>query len=909
MSWLFRKSQAHAEVKSGSVPSAAKNHSHAVLLLGDAGAGKSTLINCFTNFFLGGSLTEPLVAIPTQFHRASSGTTNNSKIAIIQDQNKSIKCTTYSFGYQGRQFHFTDAPGLGTAGSAEWDKNFAGLLKAAEQPGALSAIVVTIDGRAARATLSLRSMLSRMRVIVPAAILSNLIVVLTNCKKNTSNFDFKTLDQPWEINPENVFTMDNSAFNYNPSEWRSNSVFANEMTETWYASMEEIKNLVYTISDLDMQSQIDPKMLPNYRDNIKSGIQQVLLEMNKLQNVQDRVENAPQIATKTPDVYNRFKHGTEVEFVTLVDTNTYNRLCIIHTESVCHGDCPAGDTTAASQRRCHCMSGPRCRVCDCDHSTHFCTRKTLKLEHQTIASILQSLHNAGAKTTNMSNMAEDLQLLHQSLRQQELRIEHYCYRLKNICGPSDFGNETYTIFTAMDSKARALSSTNARQDAYKMIQSITEMIDRMNGNSRETIRSSGSEIGLPLSSPQLGQTQQAVFQNEPKTSQTETYVCQRFNKNLPCDNHPCLFRHQCLLCDGHHSAVECRNNNVAAEPHRELSDFPPPYMEKEPFQPPPAENSKPQFLPGACRKFNSPNGCKTNNCRYAHICGYCSRVNHTAQQCRDPVRSNASTVSGASDSNSNAGSNVNREPASSNAPCKYFNGPKGCRNNPCKFAHICGKCFQSNHGVQDCRADDDTSDSDTDEVQSASTSKGQRYCKYFNRQNGCRNKNCKFAHICRSCSQPGHAVQDCPDLTDSSEPGPEDSVSNVAATSSKVSGPGKKDGTCKYYNSATGCRNQNCKFAHKCSTCGRMDHGASNCHPPPVPVKAKPNAKQRPAQPRPNVVITIQSSSVEVADPKKFVDGSCYEFNRGKPCRKTPCKYKHLCGICGQLHSAVQHSS
>lgn len=53
--------------------------SYNVLLLGETGAGKSTLVNYLTNFFEEGSLDDLKISIPTRHKKATQGYVSNEK--------------------------------------------------------------------------------------------------------------------------------------------------------------------------------------------------------------------------------------------------------------------------------------------------------------------------------------------------------------------------------------------------------------------------------------------------------------------------------------------------------------------------------------------------------------------------------------------------------------------------------------------------------------------------------------------------------------------------------------------------------------------------------------------------------------------------------------------------------------
>ncbi|CAG8671244.1 10121_t:CDS:2, partial [Racocetra fulgida] len=94
-----------------------------ILLLGGTGTGKSTIINMVTNYFLGGTLDQPKVVIPTKYYKVTE---------IKQD-----------------------------------DKNIKEIIDTAISAGSLSAIVVIANGTEARVTPSIRNTLVRLANNLP----------------------------------------------------------------------------------------------------------------------------------------------------------------------------------------------------------------------------------------------------------------------------------------------------------------------------------------------------------------------------------------------------------------------------------------------------------------------------------------------------------------------------------------------------------------------------------------------------------------------------------------------------------------------------------------------------------------------------------------------------------------------
>ncbi|XP_055329040.1 uncharacterized protein LOC129581810 [Paramacrobiotus metropolitanus] len=762
-----------------------------VLLLGETGSGKSTLINYLTNFFQGGDLLQPKIAVPNRYYRSTEAYTHSEKSIGDQSKSKTAKCSTYEFNLEGKDFRFIDSPGLSdTGGVQQDDQNVACILEAAEKAGALTAVILIINGTVSRATVNLSNTMARLRGNLPDVLIDNLIVVLTNCALGTYNFDFKSL-LPWKIKSQNVFIMDNSALSRDPSDWQRNSHLMNGIQKAWNTSMDEIQKMVYRITDLDEKSTGVFKDLRDNREKIKEEMHKILLEINKLQQTQDELENAQnqrQAAMQDSNRYSNFKQTQEVEYSYLVDADYYSTMCIIHsTDRVCHDHCRLPETPQTNTGvhvKCACMNGGvRCQECQCGHETHYHARKKLARGKKTVEKILDDVKrqhdNAAVRFREshdkVTKLRDDLKLLEQTLLEKQAQIESCCWELQRICSAFNFADEMNAVLVALQQNARTLRSVKARQEADKMIRAIEDVVRRL----------------------------------QPATSN-------RHHSQQDCDGYYEDFDSGLAQSRAGHGQY---NNNTGRQGRSYSLNRSEGGMRY--AQPDPATlNASSRFSIGstklsqlACRHHNHPSGCAFKNCYFEHICSNCGQSNHTALQCR-AMQSAAVAASHA----------LQLLPGA----CRYHNRPSGCRATDCKFPHICGYCARDNHNALQCR----------DRVPQTTAN--------------------------RSLGTP-------------SKPGTSTTAISQGA-----------DAPCKYFNGLGGCLNSSCQFAHKCRLCGKLNHAEPTCNKKTVPV-----VKSKPAKPK--------------EENWKNIPGVCYEFNRELPCKRSPCAYKHLCGICGQLHTALQH--
>ncbi|CAI4220702.1 unnamed protein product, partial [Auanema sp. JU1783] len=349
-----------------------------ILLIGETGSGKSTLINYLTNYFNNGSPEEPKIAIPTKHYKETEKYQSSEKDLYDATKSKTSECATYGFTKDNRRYNFIDTPGLSdTEGTERDDLHISKIMIAAEGTGYMTAIILVMNGTVARQTVNLRNTLTRLRGSVPDTLLNNLIVVLTNCSENSANFEFESL-KPWTVSQENVFYMNNSAMSKSKKWWINNGRRKAGLLRDWQESMNEINNMILRVNDLSTVAANAFGKMRQKRDKIKSVITGILLEVKKLQDTQNNLNSAKEAhkeVTENVEKYSKYKQNEEVEYVEMEKTSYYNTICMHHTDKVCHERCSlpfTADVESQIFTGCACMNGSaNCLVCGCGPATHY----------------------------------------------------------------------------------------------------------------------------------------------------------------------------------------------------------------------------------------------------------------------------------------------------------------------------------------------------------------------------------------------------------------------------------------------------------------------------------------------------------------------------------------------------------
>ncbi|CAB4389893.1 unnamed protein product [Rhizophagus irregularis] len=470
-----------------------------VLLLGGTGTGKSTIINTMANYFLGGTLDNPKIVIPTKYYEVTEKEfASKHSEAKFDDVTKSqtTKCYNYTFKHPdnpAHEFILIDTPGLSdTNGVKQDDKNIQEIIDTAISAGSLSAIVIIANGTEARVTPSIKNTLVRLANNLPDDLIDrNLLLILTKCTKSSASFSEDAFTK--EIaKPKKIFYMDNQAFCTNPQIWKNDEDERPNVQFNWDKSARTIDNLLMSITELSSTSTQAFQNMKNYRDKIKSEITKVTQDIANIQQVQDSIDAAQKALQKTGNQKNNFANYTKTETIKLkkiVNASYHSTVCILHLKDsiVCHDNCGLEFNNSSGTSYfsgCFCMgSDGICNQCGCGPSSHVHDKVKLVEQTQTINKVLEDIKAQydGANqqhqkySNDVTSYQSSLSTLQTAANAKYGHIHKLCHDLSKICSRFNFVNELHAHIESMKQDSRMIQNINLRKNAELEIQRLEKL--------------------------------------------------------------------------------------------------------------------------------------------------------------------------------------------------------------------------------------------------------------------------------------------------------------------------------------------------------------------------------------------------------------------------------------------------
>ncbi|KAJ2994487.1 hypothetical protein NUW58_g1542 [Xylaria curta] len=337
-----------------------------ILILGQTGAGKSTLINSIINYLLYDTFQDALQADQLSFAVPGSFSFEHEKIAnktihvkwgsenptesfSNQGQSATQSCIIYAVNINGRLFRFVDTPGLGdTRGIDQDHKNVADIMRVLESLNTISSILFVIKNNESRLTASFDFVLTELMMHLHKDTIKNIMFCFTYGRTSFPPFAVGTAAKPLIqlltekklplklITDQNAFVIDAEGF-LHAAAWQQNHVHMmkdmNTISDSWLISAEKTRLLINVIMALPVHDTGETLGLERNR-RLVEGMSMTMVSMTEVMAITKENVNA-----KIKEITELEKAGKAIdakqmqyEVVSIVDEK------LDYPRTVCKGD-------------------------------------------------------------------------------------------------------------------------------------------------------------------------------------------------------------------------------------------------------------------------------------------------------------------------------------------------------------------------------------------------------------------------------------------------------------------------------------------------------------------------------------------------------------------------------------------
>ncbi|KAJ3113996.1 hypothetical protein HK100_001825 [Physocladia obscura] len=211
---------------------------HQVIVIGQTGMGKSTLINTWLSHDQERTYNNPVIAIPME-HYPTGDPNFRNRVSTENDPNNQMssqtnKCSIYTM----KNIQVIDTPGFADSNGSDKDKvNLKLIEKVIMDRGYITAVVLLLDGTRNRMTPQDQYVINSVRGLFPDKLLENLVIVFTRCRSRLSlRYPLKDFCQNVAV-PQKTLCLDNVVLGTNPNMWKGNLDLERQLKKEWKAAM------------------------------------------------------------------------------------------------------------------------------------------------------------------------------------------------------------------------------------------------------------------------------------------------------------------------------------------------------------------------------------------------------------------------------------------------------------------------------------------------------------------------------------------------------------------------------------------------------------------------------------------------------------------------------------------------
>ena len=473
-----------------------------VLMCGETGSGKSTIINGLVNLCAKSSMLgreHIKVAIPTRYLPQSpefagvAGSEVGGSAVCSQTQSCATYNLTHSVPNAIVNLQVIDSPGFSdTRGVSQDEVNMSKIIETVSTlPTPLTSLVLVLNGATSRHTINVRNMISRLRGNMPDAVLRNLVIVCTNCTSHTCNTDNDAMRVELGLAASDraeFFYIQNSAFSSNPDTWTE--VTRREIAKDWKLCCRELHRLVEFLSSKVQAVSPSPPPVVNWqamreaRMRLKQALHAALLDTQQYRQVLvslDQAEAAMKQNSSDANAFSNFIKRTQQTVTELVDAPYHSTICS-SCNTVCHDHCGLSEISNHGDnafRSCAAFSGDNCHAgsCRCSYTRHYHGRKTMRTTTKTLETVLsdikakydQAVSGKASAASMLTTLASSRANVEQSLRALGQRLLKECEEIRGICSGFNIVDELYVQLDVMRLEASRTHDLRVRDQLHSVI--------------------------------------------------------------------------------------------------------------------------------------------------------------------------------------------------------------------------------------------------------------------------------------------------------------------------------------------------------------------------------------------------------------------------------------------------------
>lgn len=389
-------------------------YDYSILILGETGVGKSTLLNTIINSILGNTVENLRVAIKCEKYPELNPEFNDNKFER-NDQSSFISQTKNVHYYKAsgsitnnKTILLVDTPGIAsTHGYQEDDENTNEIIECAKHIEHFNAIIFMQKYSCNRTTQYFFYNVQRISEIIPRDFENSVIIVVSfDCGGgNTSNVE--KFSFPFPV--QKFFYFNNILFQRSKQEYLDKPEVANKINKKFIKIKKNASQMFRFIFNMNSISTTQYNELFVNHNGIMTKISEISTHLNNYKAIEEYLTNK-----------------TIIEVTRWIDTNYHNTICSLH-NTICHENCFLNFTRVKESQyfnNCSCMNfEKKCKTCGCVSEQHL--HKCQKPIHGPIS--IEEVYKYYNIPNSLKNEEKIKELI--NIKQKHLLLELQTYEL------------------------------------------------------------------------------------------------------------------------------------------------------------------------------------------------------------------------------------------------------------------------------------------------------------------------------------------------------------------------------------------------------------------------------------------------------------------------------------------------